>query len=68
MALPPGQLSAIGLGVLGVALVASAFAGEALGVFRLGLGIALVVAALLTSGLQLLNRNGATARPDREEA
>lgn len=67
MALPPGQLAAVGLGVLGAGLGASAFIGEGVGALRLGAGITLVVAALITSGMQLLNRNGASSAP-REEA
>jgi hypothetical protein len=69
MALAPGLLAAIGLAILGIGLTAAAFIGEGVGPLRLGFGIALVVAALITAGLQLLSRNtGSYGHDHAEEA
>jgi hypothetical protein len=68
MVLPSGQLAAVALAALGVGLILSAFVGEGVAALLLGFGIALVVAALITAGMQLLNRNGGAYVADREEA
>jgi hypothetical protein len=57
MAIAPANLTAVAMALLGTGLLVSAFVGESLGLMRLLGGIALVVAALITTGLQLLNRN-----------
>jgi hypothetical protein len=56
MAIAPAHVVAIALGVLGITLIALAFAGMG-GAGRLVLGIVLLVIAMLTSGVQLLNRD-----------
>ena len=68
MALAPAQVAALGLAVLGTGIGAAAFVGDGIGPVRLGIGITLVVAALITAGLQLLNRNVASYKADGEEA
>lgn len=65
MSLAPAHVVAIGLACFGLGLIAAAFVGEPFGLSRLLLGIGLLVVAMITSGIQLLNRHGA---PVREEA
>lgn len=57
MALPAAQWAALLVAVVGVGLIAAAFAGL-LPASRLLVGLVLLVGAMITSGLQLLNRNG----------
>ena len=67
MALASGHLVAIALGVVGLALGAWAFVGPFDGA-RLGFGIALVVAAFITAGLQLLTGSGSATTTSTEES
>ena len=60
MPMAPGHLAAVALGLCGLGLMAYAFVGEGFSPARMLFGIALVMAALITAGLQLLNRNGAS--------
>jgi hypothetical protein len=62
MAIAPAHLVAISLGFFGLALVVAAFVGETFAALRLFGGIGLLVAAMITSGVQLLSRHGAITK------
>lgn len=65
-ALAPANLAAVALGVFGLGLTASSFLGARVATLRLVLGILLIVAALITAGLNLLMRHGAATRPTED--
>jgi hypothetical protein len=58
MRLPPAHVAAIAMAAFGLALVVAAFVGASFGVVRLLVGLALIVIAMVTSGLQLLATGG----------
>lgn len=66
LGLAPAQVAALALGVLGLGLVAAAFAGDAFGPTRLFLGLGLLVTAMITAGLHLLIRHSAPTNPSEE--
>jgi hypothetical protein len=66
MPLAPAQVAALGMAAIGIGLIAAAFIGESLGAVRMGLGLTLVIAALITAGLQALNSHGASPSTQEE--
>jgi len=61
MALAPATATGIALALAGLALLVAAFVSGSVTAVRLMLGIALLVAGMITSGLHLLARHGGEA-------
>lgn len=67
MATPsPANLASIALAILGMGLIAMAVSTTSVGAIGLVLGIALIVAALITAGLGMLTRHGVPTRPTED--
>ncbi|MHB1262323.1 MAG: hypothetical protein ACYC2H_11490 [Thermoplasmatota archaeon] len=65
-AIAPANLAAITMAIFGVGLIAAAFLGAGVDALRLFFGIVFVVAALITAGLNLLMRHGASTSVGEE--
>lgn len=63
----PAHVVALALACFGLGLIMAAFAGGSFGALRLFGGLGLLILAMITSGIQLLTRTGASTQPDDKE-